>query len=374
MKFAFCIYKYFPHGGLERDFIRIMSACQQRGHTLDIYTSSWQGVKPKNITIHLVSSSGHSNHVKIKRFVKNLQKQLDRQKYDAVIGFTKIPNLDIFYAADLSYKYRTQNRSFLYKLSPRYRTYSKLEHAVFSPTAKTQILYLSAKVKQQYIASYKTQAERFHLLGPGLTKHNLTEQEQEKIRNQIRKEENIKPDQNILLFIASNFQLKGLDRALLAYNTCCKRLKQKTKLWIIGKDKRIKTYRKLAKKLNILDSIKFFGATDNIHHYILAADLLVHPARLEAAGLAIVESLSLGLPVLTTSVCGYAHHVTTSKAGIVLDEPFNQKKLGLILRLAINHEQLEHWKKNAKKYAQNKELYGRGDAVKIIEQIVNLSQ
>ncbi len=46
MKLALCLYKYFPYGGLQRDFLRILTECQQRGHAVDVYTSEWQGKSP----------------------------------------------------------------------------------------------------------------------------------------------------------------------------------------------------------------------------------------------------------------------------------------------------------------------------------------
>lgn len=40
---AFCLYKYFPHGGLERDMLHIALACQSRGYTVKVYAASWRG-------------------------------------------------------------------------------------------------------------------------------------------------------------------------------------------------------------------------------------------------------------------------------------------------------------------------------------------
>ena len=37
---AFCLYKYFPFGGLQRDFMRIASTVAARGHHVRVYTQS----------------------------------------------------------------------------------------------------------------------------------------------------------------------------------------------------------------------------------------------------------------------------------------------------------------------------------------------
>ncbi|STI71723.1 UDP-glucose:(heptosyl) LPS alpha-1,3-glucosyltransferase [Escherichia coli] len=36
---AFCLYKYFPFGGLQRDFMRIAQTVAARGHHVRVYTS-----------------------------------------------------------------------------------------------------------------------------------------------------------------------------------------------------------------------------------------------------------------------------------------------------------------------------------------------
>ncbi len=43
MRVAFCLYKYFPFGGLQRDFMRIAQTVAARGYQVRVYTQSWEG-------------------------------------------------------------------------------------------------------------------------------------------------------------------------------------------------------------------------------------------------------------------------------------------------------------------------------------------
>ena len=43
MKVALCLFKYFPYGGLQRDFLRIAKELKARGHEIRVYVQSWQG-------------------------------------------------------------------------------------------------------------------------------------------------------------------------------------------------------------------------------------------------------------------------------------------------------------------------------------------
>ena len=44
MQLAFLLYKYFPYGGMQRDFRRFIEECQARGHQCRIYLN---GVRVK---------------------------------------------------------------------------------------------------------------------------------------------------------------------------------------------------------------------------------------------------------------------------------------------------------------------------------------
>src|SRR3990167_126904 len=140
MKLAFCLFKYFPYGGLQRDFFRIAQACQQRGHTIDVYTMSWEGEPVPDWNLHLIKVPGWQNHARCQAYTKEVAKQLAINSYDLVFGFNKMPNLDIYYAADVCYQSRIRKqRALWYRLLPRYRQWVALEESVFAPAQHTEI-------------------------------------------------------------------------------------------------------------------------------------------------------------------------------------------------------------------------------------------
>lgn len=89
-----------------------------------------------------------------------------------------------------------------------------------------------------------------------------------------------------------------------------------------------------------------------------AADLLLHPAYQEAAGIVLLEAITAGLPVLTTAVCGYAHYIVDANCGEAIAEPFRQETLNEILRKALTQSSLRQaWAENARHYADTQDLY-----------------
>ena len=94
MNIAFCLFKYFPYGGLQRDFIRIARACLLRGHTVHVYTMSWDGDIEPGLHIHILPAEGRQNHVRNHSFAENVKTELVKHHYDVVVGFNKMPYLD----------------------------------------------------------------------------------------------------------------------------------------------------------------------------------------------------------------------------------------------------------------------------------------
>jgi glycosyltransferase involved in cell wall biosynthesis len=81
-----------------------------------------------------------------------------------------------------------------------------------------------------------------------------------------------------------------------------------------------------------------------------AADVLLHPARVENTGLTLLESLACGLPVLCTAACGYATYIAESSGGIVLNEPFNQDQMNKALAEMLDRDQLKQYCTTIKAY------------------------
>jgi UDP-glucose:(heptosyl)LPS alpha-1,3-glucosyltransferase len=360
MNLAFCLFNYFPFGGLERNFMAISQECSRRGHTIDVYTIHWEGEAPQEQNINIVSVRGFSNHSKAASFSKYLHNNLDRSRYDLVLGFNKIPGIDLYYTADVCYSARIdKQRNFLSKLTPRYRVFSELEHSIFATSSPTHIIYLSEQEKKIYQDIYGTQEKRFHYAPPGIDKNKIrscvTEQNRKEIRNFLK----IREKDNFLLMIGSNFQTKGVDRSIKALASLSPTLLKSTYLFIIGKGKE-KKYTKLAISQGIGGNVHFLGGRDDVPLFLAGADFLLQPSLNENTGNAIIEALVAGVPVLATENCGYSNHIALAKAGKIIPSfPFTQEKMNTLLLEMIESFDRELWKKNALTYTDKTDLYSR---------------
>lgn len=358
MQLAFILYKYFPFGGLQRDFMRIAQECQKRGHQIRVYTMIWQGDIPEGFEVLINPIKAFFNHNRNEKFNAWVKADLGKRPVDKVIGFNKMPDLDIYYAADPCFEDKAQNlRHGFYKKTGRYRHFYEYEKAVFDPQSKTHVLMISALQQPLFIKHYQTPDERFHLLPPGIAADRKAPANATEVRAEFRQEFNLTDNDLLLVQIGSGFKTKGLDRSLKALASLPDSLKKHTKLIVIGQDEP-RNFLLMIKKLGLSNQVQILKGRSDIPRFLLGADLLIHPAYNENTGTILLEAMVAGLPVLVTDVCGYAHYIQEANCGIVLASPFQQRSLNQALQtMLIDSNERQQWQKNALAYAENADIY-----------------
>jgi len=369
-KLAFCLFEYITFGGMQRDLLRISRTCMSRGHKVDLFCSAWKGEIPEDLNVSIMPGKGPANHIRCESFIRRISKHLETYKYDAVVGFNKMPGLDLYFAADSCFAAKASDRGFLYGLTGRCRTYSGFEREVFAKDSKTEILLISEKEKESFIEFYGTDEKRFHLLPPGIDRNRVASEDAPDIRKTLRSELSIREIDNIILFIGSGFKTKGLDRAISALSSLPASLLDETVLLVLGQDK-AKPFIKLSKKLGVKDKVRFLGGRPDIPRFLMSADLLLHPAYRENTGTVLIEAMAAGLPVLASDTCGYSFHVKKAGAGEIVPSPFDQIKLNQTITRMLTSEEKSRWRENGKKYIAETDVFSLPEkAADIIETVV----
>ncbi len=370
MKLAFCLYSFFPFGGLQRDFLRIALDCQKRKHSIHVFTMNWDGDIPLGFNVTIIPVNAWTNHGKNRIFAQQLRPKLSQGCFDAIVGFNKIPGIDIYYAADPCYVARiATSKPFIYRLTPRFRHFANHERSIFEPTSGIELMMISEIEKEKFIRYYQTPEKQFHSLPPGIDPDRRAPKNAQDIRTHWRDEYHIGNEDKVILMVASAFKTKGLDRTLLALSALPEHLKEKTRLMVIGQDKP-ESFQHLIRSLGVENRVQFFLGRDDVPRFLLGTDLLIHPAYTENTGTVILEAIVAGLPVLVTDVCGYAFHVVRAKAGLVVNSPFDQEKFNQLLAYMLTTDELSLWSKNGIQYGQSEDLYSLPEmAADLIESV-----
>ena len=354
MHVALCLFRYFPHGGMQRDLMATAVLLRERGHEVTVYCHTWDAAEPAEFAVEVLRASGRSNHARARSFTRALAERLRAARPDVVVGFDKMPGLDLYFAADPCYVARTATRPWPYRLTPRYRVFQQLEAAVFGESG-AQILLLDERERATYQRCFATPDRRFTSLPPGVAADRRHDEHAAERRRRGRAALGLDQDAFVLLVLAANFELKGLDRALLALSSLPEELRARTHLLAVGEGASPR-WSRAAADLGLAETCTFSPARDDVPDLLQAADLLVHAARRDTTGTVLMEAAVAGLPSLCTAACGYAARVEAAGAGVVLGEPFEQNALDRAL-LELRSADLGPLKAAALRYAASVDLH-----------------
>ena len=357
MRFAFLIFKVFQYGGVQRDMLRIANDLANNGHSVTIFTGEWRGNLPTHALIQhkVLPTHGWLNHQRHRNLIKAMLAEVENGqfgvRFDCVVGFNRMANLDAYFAADPCYVERAAQRGWWHKLTPRYQFFAECERAVFGTQTSTHVLLLTARDQALFQQYYQTPNTRFHLIAPNIPSAQFAGLNAAECATYARTTFKLPADANILLTVGSAYIRKGVDRAMLGLASLPEGLRQNTWLISVGELESASTFLQDAKKLGVVKQCIEAGGRPDVAKLMLGATVLAHPARSELAGIVLIEALVAQLPVIVTDVCGYASHIAAANAGIMLQSPYSQAAFNKAL-LQILQQDNAVIKANAQAYIQ----------------------
>jgi UDP-glucose:(heptosyl)LPS alpha-1,3-glucosyltransferase len=372
VRLALIVYRMFPHGGRQRFALQLVQSLQAAGHTCRLYTASWEGLPPAACEVRLVPARAVRRHRWQQRFHAWVQRDLANDPVDGVVGLEPMPDLDILLAFDDCFlDTALRQRSALYRRGAAYAHHLRFERSAVAPPSRALVLVQSEAQGLVFVQHYGTEAGRIDTLAPAVTADRFAGPDAASRRENTRAAFALDQRDITLLFIGNAFADKGLDRAIHALAHLRDEVPNaETRLLVVGEDARSRFLR-LARRLRVADAVEFLGPRDDVPDLLLAADVLVHPAIAEAGGLVLLEAMAAGLPVLTTSIPGYAPRVAQAEAGIVLREPYSQRQMNDALRRFLASRFRSECGANGLRAANASDFsYGPGQAVATLERVL----
>jgi glycosyltransferase involved in cell wall biosynthesis len=98
-------------------------------------------------------------------------------------------------------------------------------------------------------------------------------------------------------------------------------------LLVAGAGAELSAWRRRAAERLPAGSVRFLGYRDDMPDLLAACDLLVHPARYEAYGLAVHEALCRGVPAIVSASAGVAERYPADLSGLLLQDVESAEEL-----------------------------------------------
>ena len=168
-------------------------------------------------------------------------------------------------------------------------------------------------------------------------------------RRDRREELEIQPGECILIYVGRLVAFKGFDRTVRAFNKVCER-GARVRLVILGKFDALHPSGLSEEEVAAMETnnrVILAGWQANVADWLSIADLCVFPSEREGMPVCLMESLSMGVPVITANTRGCRDVVRDGVDGVVLNEPSVDELSNIIEELIREPMRLEKMKQSA---------------------------
>ena len=256
-------------------------------------------------------------------------KRLTREGFDVVHSHMNggAGHIHVIHVAPIRYRRLsdvTGWRRLLVYLQPSNIVYLLLEGAAMRAKTGSRVVAVSHWLKERIHDSYGEQLI-VDTIAPGATSVAVDLV----LRSQIRTTLGWTQDDIGCLLVARNPLRKGLATVLEALN----QLPENFRLAVVGTQPEIKDYLRMNYP-KLVARVNLIVPTSNVSPYYQAADVYVHPTLIDSFGMAPLEAMAHGLPVIVSGpkFCGFGQYVTHRHDAWVLANPEDPLEIAQGLR------------------------------------------
>lgn len=199
-----------------------------------------------------------------------------------------------------------------------------LERRMMANSSASWFLPVSSIAADALLREYNVDPARIRVVRPGVDFERFSSPDRAACRAEVRARHGIGPDDLLVLFVGMNFEVKGLD-ALIAAMAQARRARPEAgiRLLVVGRGDERK-YRSLARDHGVADAVAFAGpVADGVERYYRAADVFAMLSSFDTFGMAVLEAMAAGLPVIVSPNVGAKDLVEDGVSGFIVREPGN---------------------------------------------------
>ncbi len=313
-------------GGSNRYAVELSTRLARRGHEVHVYAQHWDPALVEGLRFHRVPSMLRP------RFLNSLFYAL------RVRSLTKSAGFDVIHSHQRTLHhhvismhhpcYQAGRGALRLLSSPRHWVYRWLESRQFGCRSLTHVIAVSDGTKRDILAHYPLDPSRVRVIHPGVDVDRMASGSSAERRREIRAQFGIGQADLALILVGSEFKRKGLRFAIEAMHRLHEegRVKGALHLFVIGGGSQGE-FRRQAAGHGLEGRVHFIGLYPHVEHYYRAADIFLLPTLNEPFGMAVLEAMAAGLPVITSRETGVAELLLDGRVAILLSDPRNTREI-----------------------------------------------
>jgi UDP-glucose:(heptosyl)LPS alpha-1,3-glucosyltransferase len=347
MKIGMAYFEFGGTKGVARATAELTRRIAQRGHQVDFHCVQHHG-DSSGIRFKHVAALNAFSALGIASFAVMGKRSLQRQQYDITHAHGNVIGADIITAHSCHRAGLHAHHSKNLGVADKLRLF--LERKNYGERRFKKIIAVAEGVKRELMAEYGVAADDVVVIPNGVDLDRFNPRQRATAGNDIRRKLGVRAEHVILLFVANEFERKGLSVLLSAMPLL---RNASVHLVVLGGDTEAPYVHK-ARTLAVSENIHFCGVVGNIEDYYAAADVFVLPTYYEAFSLATLEAAALGLPLIVTKVNGTEELIEDGVNGFFIERDADD--IARKVRLVADDPQLRsklgtHARQSAERYA-----------------------
>ena len=308
MKVALVRSKFNYFGGAEKFVERALEALAMVGAQPTLICQSWKssGDERPFPIIQTPKPKGFTRTARARNFATSVHTVVAQNTFELVQTHERIPGFDVFRAGDGVHRvWMTQRakdvgwlRRLFMSFDPFHRYQLAQEKLLYEAHNLRAVICNSNMVKREILSYFKIDEKKIHVIYNGIDTEKFRPPSANE-RLQARLELGLVGDVPVLVFLGAGFERKGVHHLLHALA-----LSTGVQLMVVGSDKHIKRYQKLADTLGVSERVKFAGPQKDPLRYLWAADGMVFPTLYDPCPNAVLEGMACGLGIISSPHCG----------------------------------------------------------------------
>ena len=325
MKAGFLIDRWQPRrGGAEKALALLASHLE--GKNWEVHAFGAKGPREGEDApgiFHLVKAPGLTRARYERALGEALVRAAEKEGCEVTVGVRHLPRVGVLWTQNGILRNDYEGKAF----GGKRRVFLDFEEALLAGGGARRVVCISGMVREEALRFYPACAERLVLIpnGVDLDRFRLTARNREGAA--LRESLGLAPEDLLLTFPGKDPVRKGLPLLLRALAP----LQDRSWTLLAAGPRRPGKWRRAAGKAGLSPGrIQLLPHVEDLA-LAAAADLCVLPTRRDPCGLAILEALACGTPVVTTSRAGAAEVMQDPTCGTVLEDPEDLQGLGKAL-------------------------------------------
>jgi UDP-glucose:(heptosyl)LPS alpha-1,3-glucosyltransferase len=333
------------HGGLERFSVNLATALAAEGHEVHAVGLRLEDL-PAAVVRHPVDAAQRPAWWRPLSFRRAAHRAISGKAFDICYGLTRCPPLDVYRMGDGIQRHWLRLRYPLAPvrwlaclLNPVHLVNLYLERRLLEPGGCRLLITNSKLCKEHAQQYYGVAADRIAVVYNGVNHDIFSPEAILPLREACRNELGLADSAIVIVYVANNWQRKGLAVLLAAVSRLGKRGKD-LHVMVVGRG-RPAPFRRLAERLGLAGRVHFAGTTGAVQRYYAAGDLLVLPTVYDPFANVCLEAMACGLPVVTTAGNGAAEFLRPGVNGYIQSDPHDAAELAELLAHCLDRPRLQ---------------------------------